>query len=58
MTPDFLVDIVGDKDTSRTVHDAWVSYFQFENCAHALCNAHRLREPHLIVEQYEQTWVS
>ena len=26
------------------VHDAFISYFQFENCAHALCNAHQLRE--------------
>lgn len=26
------------------VHDCWASYFQFEDCQHALCNAHILRE--------------
>lgn len=39
-----------------SVHDGLVSYFQFEDCAHALCNAHHLRELRFIEEQYQQAW--
>lgn len=30
--------------TNWAVHDCWASYFEFAQCAHALCNAHILRE--------------
>jgi transposase len=40
----------------RAIHDALTSYFQFDNCAHALCNAHHLRELRLVTEQYQQDW--
>ena len=29
---------------NRAVHDCWESYFGFEQCQHALCGAHLLRE--------------
>jgi transposase len=38
------------------VHDGYSSYFQFPGVAHALCNAHHLRELLFVREQYEQDW--
>jgi transposase len=38
------------------VHDAYASYWVFEQCQHALCNAHILRELRFLHEEQAQTW--
>ncbi|MGH2410836.1 MAG: IS66 family transposase [Chloroflexota bacterium] len=40
----------------RAVHDGWTSYWQYDQCAHALCNAHHLRELTFVEEQLGQSW--
>lgn len=40
----------------RAVHDGWTSYWQYGQCAHALCNAHHLRELTFVAEQLGQGW--
>jgi transposase len=40
----------------RVVHDGLVSYWHYQQCAHALCNAHHLRELTFVEEQLQQPW--
>jgi transposase len=40
----------------RAVHDGWTSYWQYGQCAHALCNAPHLRELTFVEEPLGQRW--
>jgi len=42
----------------RAVHDGLTSYGQYQDCAHALCNAHHLRELTFVEEQLKQGWAN
>ncbi len=42
----------------RAMHDGLVSYWHYTGCAHALCNAHHLRELTFVAEELGQPWAS
>jgi len=42
--------------TGRVVTGSCLIFRTFDNCQHALCNAHHLRELQFAVDQYEQPW--
>lgn len=49
------IDILPNRQ-GVVVHDHWKSYQSFDQCTHAYCNAHHLRELNFIYEQYDQPW--
>ncbi|MCA1597595.1 MAG: IS66 family transposase, partial [Chloroflexi bacterium] len=48
------IDIL-PKFGGTAVHDAWSAYWTYP-CAHALCNAHHLRELTFLEEEHGQAW--
>jgi transposase len=44
--------------SGRAVHDHWPSYQTFDNCDHAYCNSHHLRELQFVTDQYQHPWAA
>jgi transposase len=44
--------------TGWALHDHWAPYLAFEQCDHAFCNAHHLRELQFITDPYGQPWAN
>lgn len=42
--------------SGTAVHDNWAAYWHYQQCHHALCNVHHLRELKAISEQFGQAW--
>lgn len=40
------------------VHDNWSAYWHYDQCQHALCNVHHLRELNAIEENFSQAWAT
>jgi transposase len=40
------------------VHDHWAPYFTYEDCLHALCNQHLLRELKFLAEEQQESWAA
>ena len=40
------------------VHDNWSTYWHYNQCEHALCNVHHLRELNAIEENFSQPWAA
>ena len=38
------------------IHDHWAPYFTYEDCLHALCNQHHLRELKFLHEEHQEPW--
>ena len=44
--------------TGIAVHDNWSAYWHYDQCQHALCNVHHLRELNAIEENFSQPWAT
>lgn len=44
------------KFRGRLLHDHWKSYFRYQDCLHALCNSHHLRELLAVEKLWGQPW--
>ena len=43
--------------SGRLIHDHWKPYYTYQQCQHALCNAHHLRELQWVIDNHESyTW--
>lgn len=51
------IDILPDY-RGTAIHDGFSSYEQYRGCAHALCNAHILRELNYVIETSKPVWAS
>jgi transposase len=40
------------------MHDHWAPYFTYEECLHALCNQHVLRELKFLAEEQQERWAA
>jgi transposase len=38
------------------IHDHWKAYFTYDQCLHALCNEHHLRELKFLAEEHHEAW--
>lgn len=38
------------------IHDHWKPYFTYQDCLHALCNEHHLRELKFLAEEQKESW--
>lgn len=38
------------------IHDHWAPYFTYNDCLHALCNQHHLRELKFLHEEHQELW--
>ena len=51
-------DNTDPKDDPRPVlvHDRWATYFTYQNCAHALCGSHLLRDLQFVIDANDHRW--
>lgn len=40
------------------MHDHWKPYFTYDQCLHALCNAHHRRELKFLAQEHQESWAA